>query len=219
MLTFNIKKDIRTFKSGQQIKIDLDVIKYTALVGKNGCGKSTLFHALRAKFPRKKEINLWANDLTKLLDSIEIITDYEEIIFLDTIMDDPSDMNNAYDACSYIDSGGFAAKNLSHGQKQLNMMISLLDTIKPTSKKSLVVFDEVDTGFDLRFQKAYMNISKKLMIEKSYHSIMITHNTIAMMMSHIVFDLEDALLGNKGFKNAKTYLNEKIEMNKIWEGA
>ena len=208
MLKFTITEDFRTFKAGTEVVINLDELFYLPLVGKNGSGKSTLFHALRGKFPRPEEINLTAGDWKKF--PIKIETDYQAVYFLDAVIDDGSDMMNAYTACSFIDSGGFERRHLSHGQKSLSAIGRFLREHQETPKvKSLIVLDEVDTGFDLTYQSRYDRLASNL-AAKGYHIVVITHNALTMLNSHVVYDLERALDGKNPVLSASLYLKEKL---------
>lgn len=212
MLKFTIKEDIRGFKAGQVF--EFDDVPWQVMVGANGSGKSTLMQALRGRFPPKKEITLLADEFKKLAASIQIETDFEQILFLDAIIDDPVHHMNVYDACSYVDAGNFQTRYLSHGQKALNLLGRIM--VAPRSaKKTLVVLDEVDGGLELRYQAAFCNVLRKLYTDQGFYSLLITHNPLVMLAADFVYDFNRAVEGKNPIKLSRTYLNEQINFDKL----
>jgi ABC-type cobalamin/Fe3+-siderophores transport system ATPase subunit len=212
MLSFHIKEDIRSFRKGQTFTFE--DFPWMVMVGANGSGKSTLMQALRGRFPPKKEITLLADEFKKLADCIEIKTDYEEIIFLDAIIDDPVHHMNVYDACSYVDAGNFQTRYLSHGQKALNLLNRILMAPK-SSKKTLVVLDEVDGGLELRYQANFCKLLTNIYIKQGFDSLLITHSPLVMLAANFVYDFNKAIKGEEPITMSRAYLNEQIDFDKI----
>lgn len=147
MIKITIEKDFRLFKSGEVFEFNL--VTPEVVVGDNGCGKSSLFQALRGYKNDLEEITLRSSDFRELSKNISVEHNYEKIFFLDSVVDSGSDMQTAFDAMSFFDSGGFQAKDKSHGESSFvylnNFLGKVLDKIVPD--KTLFVFDEVDKGF------------------------------------------------------------------------
>jgi ABC-type sugar transport system ATPase subunit len=81
-MKIKIKKDFRCFKAGDEYDFsDIKTIKALCIVGENGCGKSSLFHALRGTKNDMSTNSLFESDFKKLAEFVEIEHSYEKIFF------------------------------------------------------------------------------------------------------------------------------------------
>ena len=212
-MKITVKNDFRNLKKGDVYDFtDINKLKTITVVGKNGCGKSSIFQALRGTKDDIKNVSLYKNDFLKLKDNIEVEHSYEKIFYLDSVKDNGSDLNNAYDASAYVNSGGFYTKDKSHGESSLLYLSMFLDKIKKdiVENKTLIVFDEFDKGFSLELQAKVRDIIYNISEKHNVHIITISHNPILIYKSYIVYDME-----KREMVSSSEYLNDKIGMTFI----
>ena len=164
---------------------------FTAIVGKSGSGKSTIFRLLLRLYKANKgEIlldneNIYNYSKEVYSSNVAIVTQ-KPFIFDMSIKDNlsliNSNRNNQIDACKragvhdYIMSlkDGYNTKlfgdaeNISTGQKQL---IALARTL--LSKSEVLLFDEVTSSLDMNTSNQILDILKDL--KKDHTVLMITH--------------------------------------------
>lgn len=191
-MKIKIKKDFRNFKSGEEFDFSmLEDLKSICVVGENGCGKSSLFHALRGLKNDLRTESLFERDFKKLAENVEIEHTYDKIYYFDNVKDNGSDMNVAYDAFNYLESGGFTTRNKSHGESSLIYLSMFLDKLFPKINKeerTLVVLDEVDNGFSIKSMTLYYNLVMKLISQYNCHVVVISHNPFLMHQNILVYD-------------------------------
>lgn len=212
-MKITVKNDFRNLKKGDVYDFtDINKLKTITVVGKNGCGKSSIFQALRGTKDDIKSDSLYKNDFLKLKDNIEVEHSYEKIFYLDSVKDNGSDLNNAYDASAYVNSGGFYTKDKSHGESSIFYLSMFLDKIKKdiVENKTLIVFDEFDKGFSLELQAKVRDIIYNISEKHNVHIITISHNPILIYKSYIVYDME-----KHEMVSSSEYLNDKIGMTFI----
>ncbi len=199
---------------------------FTAIVGKSGSGKSTIFRLLLRLYK--------ADSGTILLDDEDICNYTKEVyssnvsivtqkpfIFDMSIRENlglvDSNHKRQIEACKragihdYIMSlkSGYNTKlvgdaeNISSGQKQL---IALARTL--LSKSEVLLFDEVTSALDMNVSKQIMEILKDL--KKDHTILMITHKPALMKLADEIIVIDHGKLVGKGthaelMKNNKYY--------------
>ena len=205
-MKITVNKDIRNFKKGDEFDFTkiLGKIGYITLVGDNGCGKSTLIHAIRGIKNDKKTNSLSESDFIKLSQNFSIEHNYEKIFHFDNIKDNGSSMNVSYDAVEYIQSGGFYTKDKSHGESSLMYLSMFIDKIKEEiiPGKTLIVMDEVDNGFSIKNMAKFINVVLNLNVKEQCHVITISHNPFLIHQNGVVYDVakKDVVLSSRFLK-------------------
>lgn len=185
-----VVSDFRKLKAGEVFDFALPI---TIIVGENGSGKSSLLHSIRGKY-EKKSGSLFSEDYVKLSKNIQVETGVKKFIFYDSIKDDGANMNNAYDASSFISNGGHHTQRLSHGETQFYYISKILTDIekirKTSSEKIILVLDEFDKGFSLTNQSKVINILSNISNRHNCQIICVSHNYLLIEKIGVVYDIE-----------------------------
>ena len=208
------------------VNFDIHANSLTAIVGKSGSGKSTIFRLLLRLYKLDKG-NIYIDGTNiyeysnKVYSSNVSITTQKPFIFNMSIKENLSliDSNHEHqiEACKKVGIHDFImslpkgyntilredAVDISGGQKQL---IALARTL--LSKSEILLFDEVTASLDPNTTKHIMNVLKKL--KKDHTVIMITHKPKLMKMADKILVIDHGkLVGNdvhkKLIKNNKYY--------------
>lgn len=195
---------------------------FTAIVGKSGSGKSTIFRLLLRLYKCSKgsilldDVSIY--DYTKKIYSSNVsIVTQKPFIFDMSIRENlnlvDSNRENQEEACKragvhdYIMSlpDGYNTKlvsdasNISNGEKQL---IALARTL--LSKSEVLLFDEVTSSLDINTSKKVMEILKDL--KKDHTILMITHKPSLMKLADDILVIDKGRLVGRG--NHKTLIRE-----------
>lgn len=200
---------------------------FTAIVGKSGSGKSTIFRLLLRLYKTNKgQILLDDEDIYEYTKEVYCsnvsIATQKPFIFDMSIRENlnlvDSNHEHQIEACKragihdYIMSlkDGYntklvsEAENLSSGQKQL---LALARTL--LSKSEVLLFDEVTSSLDMNTSKQIINILKDL--KKDHTILMITHKPALMKMADEVIVIDNGRLVGKGKHK------DLIENNKYYQ--
>ena len=208
------------------ISFDIHANSLTAIVGKSGSGKSTIFRLLLRLYKLDKG-NIYIDGINiyeysnKIYSSNVSITTQKPFIFNMSIKENLSliDSNHEHqvEACKRVGIHNFImslpkgyntilkedAVDISGGQKQL---IALARTL--LSKSEILLFDEVTASLDPNTAKHVMNVLKNL--KKDHTVIMITHKPKLMKMADNILVIDHGKLVGNGkhkelIKNNKYY--------------
>lgn len=205
-MKITVKETYRTLEKGWEYNFtDLNTIKSVTIVGENGCGKSSLIHALRGHVNEPNNRSLHKSDYVKLSKNVNIEHDYEKILFFDAIKDNGMDFMNAYDAVGLLESGGHAAQRMSHGQGALMYIHKFMSENEKSfiPNKTLLVFDEIDNGLSLSNLVKFNNFILNLKIKYNCHVLIISHNPFFISQSIIVYDFN-----KRTFVSSDEYITE-----------
>ena len=225
MSYINIKfnSDLRKiFKKDEELKFDFSDKDVILITGPNGCGKSTLINSLRSHICTNEDrqnktlgsASLNYHDIkTSLKPFTEVDTDFKNIFYLSSEFDDPLSMNNSFDATSFIDNGGFYTAHISKGQRLLYQFMDYMKKYKEKfDENTLLVFDEVDTGYDLKNQITFYKLLPKMCKSHNCKCIVITHCAIPFIYDdYTIYDLRD----RRYVENGKEYLDKINEIVNI----
>lgn len=198
MITIKINHEYRRFKEGEEFNLDVSPSHILVITGSNGLGKSSLLRGIRGIKDSLKDINrsdfdgmtIQANTLASMdfnaNASIEGLDEFEEVYCLDRVTDDPNSFEAAATASGLIGGGGFYAGRMSGGQKSIFMLHKFIEKIEKIHKKganSLVILDEVDSGFDIYNQINYLTVVNKKFrsILENPSIIVVTHNPLSII--------------------------------------
>ncbi len=200
---------------------------FTAIVGKSGSGKSTIFRLLLRLYKADKGVILLddenINDYTKEVYSSNVsIVTQKPFIFDMSIRENlslvDSNQSNQIAACKRVGIHDYImglkdgyntklvrdAENISSGQKQL---IALARTL--LSNSEVLLFDEVTSSLDMRTSKQIMKILKDL--KRDHTILMITHKPALMKMADEILVIDHGRLVGKGTHK------ELMEDNKYYQ--
>ena len=220
-----------TYEDKQTLKdvsFDINSNTFTAIVGKSGSGKSTIFRLLLRLYKcTSGSITIDGTDIyeysTDVYSSNVSIVTQKPFIFDMSIKENlslvDSNHENQIAACKRVGVHDFImslpngyntkllrdAENISSGQKQL---IALARTL--LSKSEILLFDEVTSTLDLNTSKHVMKVLKDL--KKDHTILMITHKPQLMKIADDIIVIDDGKLVGRGMhhdllENNKYYRN------------
>lgn len=234
-LKITAKVDERMFKAGDFIELNLIPHAINYMVGPNGCGKSTVLHAIRAYkdsiheslSPDRKMDFGRGHDLLlyKGVFDIEGLDQFEHVFALDAVEDNPVSFEKASTATALLDGGGYWFMHHSRGEGS-KMLISRFisglqkltgatidkETKKPVNlpeKKSLIIIDEMDEGLDLQSQSTFHRLLSNMCSIFNATVICVCHNPIC-----ILFDMFSEInpvfdMSDRTYKDIDQYINEQ----------
>ncbi|MBE6160306.1 MAG: ABC transporter ATP-binding protein [Lactobacillales bacterium] len=198
----------------KNVSFEIKPQSFTAIVGKSGSGKSTIFRLLLRLYKANKgEIlldNVSIYDYTKEIYSSNVsIVTQKPFIFDMSIRENLSLVDSNHErqieACKRVGIHDYImslkdgyntklisdAENISTGQKQL---IALARTL--LSKSEVLLFDEVTSSLDLNTSKQVMKILNDL--KKDHTIIIITHKPALMKLADEIIVIDHGKLVGKG---------------------
>ena len=210
----------------------------TTLLGKNGCGKSTLIKLLSKNitnytgniFLENKELKSYS--LRELATKLSIVYQnnitpqeitvfdmvsfarlpYQNIFFYKQTKEDIEKINFALKETDLIEYKNTKVSELSGGQLQRVYIAMCL-----AQDTEIIILDEPTTFLDIKYQKSIMKLVKRLNQELDLTIIMVLHdiNQAITYSDNIVALLDGEIIKND---KAHTLLDEKL-LNKIYDTA
>ena len=208
----------------------------TTLLGKNGCGKSTLIKLLSKNitnytgniFLENKELKsyslkelstklsiVYQNNITPqeitVFDMVSFARlPYQNIFFYKQTKEDIEKINFALKETDLIDYKNTIVSELSGGQLQRVYIAMCL-----AQDTEIIILDEPTTFLDIKYQKSIMKLVKRLNQELHLTIIMVLHdiNQAITYSDNIVALLDGEIIKTD---KAHTLLNEEL-LNKIYD--
>ena len=200
----------------------------TTLLGKNGCGKSTLIKLLSKNITNYtgniflKELAtklsiVYQNNITPqeitVFDMVSFARlPYQNIFFYKQTKEDIEKINFALKETDLIDYKNTIVSELSGGQLQRVYIAMCL-----AQDTEIIILDEPTTFLDIKYQKSIMKLVKRLNQELHLTIIMVLHdiNQAITYSDNIVALLDGEIIKND---KAHTLLDEEL-LNKIYDTA
>jgi ferrichrome ABC transporter, ATP-binding protein FhuC len=210
----------------------------TTLLGKNGCGKSTLIKLLSKNitnytgniFLKNKELKsyslkelaaklsiVYQNNITPqeitVFDMVSFARlPYQNIFFYKQTKEDIEKINFSLKETDLIDYKNTIVSELSGGQLQRVYIAMCL-----AQDTEIIILDEPTTFLDIKYQKSIMELVKRLNQELHLTIIMVLHdiNQAITYSDNIVALLDGEIIKND---KAHTLLDEEL-LNKIYDTA
>ena len=217
-VSFTYEKQV-TLKN---VSFEIKPQSFTAIVGKSGSGKSTIFRLLLRLYKADKGTILLDDesiyDYTREVYSSNVsIVTQKPFIFDMSIRENfnlvDSNHSHQIEACKRVGIHDYImslkdgyntklvadAENISNGQKQL---IALARTL--LSKSEVLLFDEVTSSLDINTSKHVMEILKDL--KRDHTILMITHKPSLMKLADDIIVIDHGRLVGRG--SHKTLLKD-----------
>lgn len=201
----------------KDVSFKIKAKSFTAIVGKSGSGKSSIFRALLRLYKVDRGailldgVNIYDYTKEVYANNVSIVTQkpfiFEMSIRENLSLVDPN-IENQITACKTVGihdaimnlPNGYNTKlianadNISTGEKQL---LSFARTL--LSKSEVLLFDEVTSSLDLETSKKVIKILKKL--KKEHTIIMITHKPMLMKMADDILVVDNGKIVGCGKHN------------------
>lgn len=211
----------------KNVSFEIKPQSFTAIVGKSGSGKSTIFRLLLRLYKADKGTILLDDesiyDYTREVYSSNVsIVTQKPFIFDMSIRENfnlvDSNHSHQIEACKRVGIHDYImslkdgyntklvadAENISNGQKQL---IALARTL--LSKSEVLLFDEVTSSLDINTSKHVMEILKDL--KRDHTILMITHKPSLMKLADDIIVIDHGRLVGRG--SHKTLLKDNTYYN------
>lgn len=203
-ITFTFNKDVRCYKEGTKATLVVGGKSVVWVVGGNLSGKSTLLQLMRSrKDSMGSEYNMMSSVLNKLKSEdvdIDGLDAYDNVFYLDSVIDDPMSYENSASADLFLEGGGYYMQKQSKGQKALSMLnkfLSQIDKVRSengadTQTKTLIVLDEVDEGLDVGKQSKFIKLLDAMVKKYNADLVVVCHSILPIVMSdnHEVWSVE-----------------------------
>lgn len=99
--------------------------------------------------------------------------------------------DNCASAEALIKHGGFATKNLSNGQRHLSALARWIEENKKEwDEKTLLVFDEADRGFGLKYQAGMVRMFDNFFKKYKAKSLAVSHYSLPILLTDKVYWFE-----------------------------
>ena len=184
-ITIKAKDDFRSFKKDYEVIFDFNETNVNFLMGKNGCGKSTIIQAIRGTLNSNEDKDKrWAarRNCKDILEHFDVnIEGFTNVYHLDIDgLDDNLSMFNASSATDLIDLGGWGMDRLSQGERTLIMITRLRQMVKD-SEDTAIIFDELDNHLDFDFRVKFVGWINKMFPQSK--KIIITHDLLMAVLN------------------------------------
>ena len=198
-INIKIKEDFRTLKANQEYNFDFSEKGWHLIVGGNGCGKSTLLNTIRSfkcdniddRTCSDYDMKLMYESINSFKDKVEIDSDFEKFYFISSEFDDPRALDNCASAEALFKHGGFATKNLSNGQRHLSILARWIEENKKEwDEKTLLIFDEADRGFGLKYQVGLITMFDNFLEKYNAKSLAVSHYSLPILLTDEVYWFE-----------------------------